>query len=106
MALEQAVSETTDNLSKLNGRLSQAVFTYKALMVQSNPDIPEELVTGDSIEAINHSLTSAKELVSKVREGLEAEALSASVPAGAPERTPPDLSALSSSEKIRYGLGR
>lgn len=103
--LKQAVAEADDSLHKLGESFKQAVASYKVLVVQSNPDVPEELVTGDSIEAINDSLTSAKELVSKIRKGMESEILLTRVPAGAPERTPPDLSALSSREKIQYAVG-
>ena len=103
--LKQAVAESNDNLDKLNESLKQTVASYKGLVIQSNPDVPEELVTGDSIEAINDSLASAKELISKVRKGIEAEISLARVPAGAPERTAPDLSALSPREKIQYAIG-
>jgi len=104
-ALKQAVAESDDNLNKLNESLNQAVASYKALVIQSNPDVPEELVTGDSIEAITDSLASAKELVTKIRKGMEAEISLVRVPIGAPERTAPDLSALSPREKIQYAIG-
>ena len=103
--LKQAVAESNDKLNLLNESLNQAVASYKALAIQSNPDVSEELVTGDSIEAITDSFTSAKELVSKIRKGMEAEISLARVPAGAPERTAPDLSALSPREKIQYAIG-
>lgn len=103
--LKQAVTESTDNLGKLNESLKQAVTSYKVLVIQSNPDVPEELVTGDSFEAITDSLASAKELIGKIRKGMEAEISLVRVPAGAPERTPPDLSALSPREKIQYAIG-
>ena len=103
--LKQTVAESNDNLSKLDESLKQAIASYKALVIQSNPDIPEELVAGDSIEAIDNSLASARELISKVRQGMEAEISLARVPAGAPQRTTPDLSALSPREKIQYAIG-
>ncbi|MBA7664668.1 hypothetical protein ES703_72729 [subsurface metagenome] len=99
------MAEADDSLNKLGESFKQAVASYKALVVQSNPDVPEELVTGDSIEAITDSLTSAKELVSKIRKDMEAEISLARVPAGAPERTAPDLSGLSPREKIQYAVG-
>jgi chromosome segregation ATPase len=103
--LKQAVAEADESLNKLGESFKQAVAGYKTLVIQSNPDVPEELVTGDSVEAINDSLTSAKDLVSKIRKGMESEISLARVPAGASERTPPDLSALSSREKIQYAVG-
>ena len=103
--LEQAVAESNDKLNKLNESLNQAVSSYRALVIQSNPDVLEELITGDSIETINNSLASAKELIGKVKSGIEAEISSAKVPAGAPQRAPLDLSALSPREKIQYAVG-
>ena len=104
-ALKQAVTESNDNLNKLNESLKQTVASYRELVVQSNPDVPEELISGDSIEAITDSLTSAKELVTKIKKGMEAEISLTRVPIGAPERTAPDLSALSPREKIQYAIG-
>ena len=96
--LEQVVDESDRNLA-------QAVSSYKALVVKSNPGVFEEMIAGDTIEDINASLERAKTIVGKVRQGLEAEMASAKVPAGAPERTPTDLSALSPREKIQYAIG-
>lgn len=96
--LEQVVAESGRNLA-------QAVSSYKALVVKSNPGVLEELIIGDTIEDINASLERAKTIVGMVRQGLEVEMASARVPAGAPERTPTDLSALSPREKIQYGIG-
>lgn len=103
--LERAVSDSAGRQKQLQESLNQAVSSYKALVAQSNPDILGELIAGDSVDAINSSLKSARELVSKVRSGVEAEIASVKVPAGAPQRTPLDLSALSPREKIQYGIG-
>ena len=103
--VKQAVAEADESLHKLGESFKQAVASYKVLVIQSNPDVPEELVTGDSIEAITDSLASAKELISKIRKGMEAEISLVRVPVGAPERTAPDLSALSPREKIQYAIG-
>jgi len=66
-ALKLAVAESNDNVDKLSGNLKQAVSSYRALVVQANPGVPEELITGDSIEAITDSLEAARALVSKIR---------------------------------------
>ena len=78
---------------------------YKSMVVQANPEIVEELINGDTVESINDSLEKAKVLVNKVRQGIETEVSLAKVPAGAPERTSPDLSTLSAREKIQYAIG-
>ena len=99
------VSEVEQVVAESGRNLAQAVSSYKALVVKSNPGVLEELITGDTIEDINTSLERAKTIVGMVRQGLEVEMASARVPAGAPERTPTDLSALSPREKIQYGIG-
>lgn len=104
-SLKQALAESEERLTTISHSLVEAVASYKALVAQSNPEVPEELITGDTIGAIDESLEEAKALVTRVRQGLEAEIASAKVPAGAPIRTPLDLSALSPREKINYAIG-
>jgi uncharacterized coiled-coil protein SlyX len=110
--LEQAVAGRDNeiaalkqSLAELETRLSQAVASYRALVIKSNPALPEELVTGDSIEEIDASLASAQVLIDRVRQELGAEIAAAKIPAGAPLRTPLDFSALSPKEKIQYAIG-
>jgi len=103
--LEQAVAEGEEKLTTINNSLTEAVSSYKAMVARANPEVLDELVTGDTIESINDSLNKAKTLIGRVREGLEVEISAAKIPAGAPQRTPPDLSALSPREKIQYAIG-
>ncbi len=103
-SLKQTSDELEKRLTTLNNSLAEAVASYKAAVVQANPEVIEELISGGTIESINESLDKAKDLVSKVRQGVETEILLAKVPAGAPERTSPDLSALSPREKIQYAI--
>jgi archaellum component FlaC len=104
-AIKQSAAELEPRLAELEDSLAQAVSSYRALVVQANPGLPEELITGDSIEAIDQSVAAAQTLVAKVRKELEAEIAGAKIPAGAPLRMPPDLSALSPQEKIQYAIG-
>jgi len=103
--LKQSRDELEERLTSSSNSLVEAVGSYKAALLKANPEVIEELITGDTIEAINESLNKAKTLVSRVRLGVEAEISQAKVPAGAPERTSPDLSALSPREKIQYAIG-
>ncbi len=110
--LEQAVADRDSQIAALNqsmpeleSRLSQAVEAYRVLVVKANPAVPEELISGDSIEGIDQSLANAQVLVDRVRQELESEIAAAKIPAGAPLRTPLDFSALSPKEKIQYAIG-
>lgn len=104
--LEQARGELEEKFAALNSSLAQAITGYREMVVQANPEIIEELISGDTIESINESLDRARALVSKVRQGVETEISLTRIPAGAPERTSPDLSALSPREKIQYAIGK
>ena len=103
---KQTGQEMEKRLKASNDSLTQAVASYKAVVAQANPEVIDELISGDSIASIDESVSRAKELVSKVRRGIESEISLAKVPAGAPERTPPDLSALSPRENIQYAIGK
>ncbi len=104
--LEQSAAGTGERLNQLEGGLARAVSSYKSLVVQSNPDVLKELIAGDSVEAIDGSLVKARELIGKVRSGIEAEISSTRVPAGAPQRTSLGTQALSPREKIQMALSR
>ena len=103
--LNQSLEEAKRALDELGKALPQAVAAYKELIVQANPGILAELITGDSIEEVNESLKNARALVDRVRQEMEAEAAKTRVPAGAPQRAPIDLSTLSAREKIQYAIG-
>ena len=102
--LEQGIVAKDSELAAAKESLSGAVEKYRAAILASAPGIPAELVKGESIEEIDASLGQARGIVSKVRQQLEADAEANKVPAGAPPRTPQDLSALSPAEKIAYAL--
>ena len=103
--LKQTAIDDEQKFKALNENLSQAVADYKTVVVKANPGVIEELITGNTITEINQSLENTKSLISKVRGGIEQEIASGRVPAGAPQRTAPDLSDLSPREKIQYAIG-
>jgi len=102
---DNQIAALRESLAEVERRLSQAVSAYRALVIKSNPAVPEELITGESIEAIDKAVADAGSLISRVRQELEAELAGARVPAGAPQRRGIDLSALSPQEKIKYAIG-
>jgi predicted RNase H-like nuclease (RuvC/YqgF family) len=103
--LKQSLDEAKQALEELGKALPQAVAAYKELVVEANPGVLAELITGETIEEVNESLKNARALMERVRQEIEAEAARTRVPAGAPQRTPLDLSALSAREKIQYAIG-
>ncbi len=111
--LEQVVQEQKSSLEErqsevnsLREKLTSVVGQYRATLLAGSPEVPEELVKGDSLEEIDSSFSQAREMVEKVKRKLEARLTNERVPAGAPIRARPDLTALSPREKIAYGLAR
>ena len=93
-------------VQELRQALTGAAQRYRELLLASNPEVPADLVQGESIEEVEASLQEARRTVLQVRSHLESEAQAGRVPTGSPVRSGPDLSALSPQEKIRMGLSR
>jgi len=104
--LKEQNTVVSGNFDELKTTLSETVKSYRELVLKSNPGVPAELVTGDTLAAVGESLAKAKELVGRVRQNIEAEIAESRIPAGAPVRTPRDISSLSAHEKIAQGIKR
>jgi|WetSurMetagenome_2_1015567.scaffolds.fasta_scaffold558548_1 hypothetical protein len=98
------IAELEKTVASNAASLKLAVSSYKSLVLRSNPGVLAELITGETIEEIDHSVAAAKELVSKVRSDVESQISAARVPAGAPTRTSSGPSTLSPREKIHQAL--
>ena len=103
--LRKSEDELKEKLTAISKSLTEAVNSYKGRVIQMNPGITEELISGDTIEAIDKSLEKALSLIGRVKKSVEKEMSHSRVPAGAPGRRTPDLSALSPREKIQYAIG-
>jgi hypothetical protein len=117
-ALESQVEVKAGVITGLEGRLASlnrdfegaraayvyAVEDYKKLAASSNPLIPAEAISGATIEEVKDSLDRAIKLVANVQESLSKQAQASSIPAGAPARGGLDTSAMSTKDKINYGL--
>jgi uncharacterized protein (DUF3084 family) len=104
VAVKKELEELKQVMDGIGKVITQAIAAYRELVIQANPGILPELITGDTIEAINESVKNARAIMDRVRRGIEAEAARTRIPAGAPQRAPLDLSALSPREKIKYAL--
>lgn len=108
---EDLVSSQSAELESLRSRIDAGSVQsqsdaqrYRSLVLAHEPDLPSELVSGDSIEALEQSILRARQTVAQVRQHIEEQARVQRVPAGAPVRTGPDVSDLTPAEKIRLGL--
>ncbi len=103
------LSEAREALSSAQTTIREAAAKYRAAVLASAPDIPEDLIPeAEDIDEIDRGLEAARRVVGRVREKMEEEtadqARALRVPAGAPVRRAPDVSSLSPEEKIRIGL--
>lgn len=103
---EEEVAQREKRIAELKGHLEQAVARYRGQLLAQTPEVPEELVKGETVAEVDASLTAAQKLVERVRRQLEAKLSAERVPPGAPARSRPDLSALSPKDKIAYALAR
>jgi chromosome segregation ATPase len=103
-ARDQELTGLREQGEALQERVRSSAQRYRELALEHSPELPQELVTGETVEDVDQALQRARETVSKVRGHLESQAQAGRVPVGAPPRSAPDLSALSTEEKIRFGL--
>jgi SMC interacting uncharacterized protein involved in chromosome segregation len=106
VTMKQVAEDFKQKLDEMGKALPLAVAAYRELVAKANPGLVAGMIKGDTIEAINQSVKDAKALVEKVKQEVGAENARVRVPAGAPQRTLPDFSALSAREKIKYGMER
>jgi uncharacterized coiled-coil protein SlyX len=102
--LKGQVATTTEELNGAKAAYAYALEDFKKLVASSNPLIPPEVIFGTTVEEVKASLERANKLVLSVQESLAKQAAAAVVPAGAPARTGPNTSGLSTTEKINLGL--
>ena len=88
----------------LRQQLRQAALRYRETRLAAHPEVPADMVGGETIEEIDQQVEAALKLVSQVKDSLQAGSQAARVPIGSPPRRAPDLSALPAAEKIRLGL--
>ena len=111
--LEAAVAQ----VASLSGELETAktghdaaVTAFREHVLASNPLLPADIVHGNTVDEIKSSMDKANALIGHIKQGLEAQQGAQqeqnTVPAGAPGRTPTDTSAMTTREKINYGLNQ
>lgn len=106
-ALEEsrkAVQEAQGKGEALEAELASTLGRYRDALLAAAPDVPPDLVHGETAAALDQALAQAKALVERVRRQVEAQVSRERVPPGAPARSRADLSGLSPQEKILLGL--
>jgi chromosome segregation ATPase len=91
-------------LSQLKEAHSKAVSKYLDAVRVANSTIPQDIITGQTIEEIDAAVEKAQSIATAVKASLEAQAKEARVPAGAPTRGEISLEGLTPREKIAAGI--
>jgi len=107
--LSAAQAETAAARSEgeeLRVSLRSAAQKYRQAVLASRAEVPPDLVSGETVEEVDHQLEAAMRMVAQLKSHLESQAQAQRVPTGAPARRAADLGALSPTEKISYGLGQ
>ena len=97
--LRNQVRNQEAQITTLQDQLTEAVSRYRDQVLAAHPEIPTELVSGNTVAEIDTSLEQARTLVDNVRSRLTDK-----VPPGAPARRGVDTSNMSPAQKISYGL--
>ncbi len=104
--LRSALEQRDQEIESLRGRLASATARYREALLAAAPEIPEELVVGESPEEVEASLAGARQMVEKVRGQIESRIAGERVPSGAPVRGAQEFSGMSSREKIAHALAQ
>ena len=103
---QEAVDNAWVEMTALREARDEALNACRDALRLAHPDVPPDLIRGETVEELNSSVAAARTLVEKVRAALKAEKDAVRVPAGAPVDAGPDLEGLSPRDKIAAGVGR
>ena len=88
----------------LRSQLADTLERYREMLLARDPDVPVEMVQGESVAELESSYERAAGLVERLRRRAAEHAAQARVPAGAPARRGLDLGGLTPQQKIVQGL--
>jgi DNA repair exonuclease SbcCD ATPase subunit len=105
-ARDEELAALREEVEAHQAGLKAAASKYRDALLASRPEVPPDLVGGETVEEVDQQLESALRMVAQLRGHLESQAQAMRVPTGAPARRAPDISALSPAEKIVRGLSQ
>ena len=100
--LSQQLAEKDDLIGRLNLSLNAAVAAYRGSTIALHRDLPEELIEGESVNAVDESLKKTMSLVARVKSSIA----KVTPPLVAGNRSRLSSDGLSAEDKIRRGLSR
>ena len=104
--LESNLTQHEEEKIAFQQEMAQTITKYRTLVLSSAPEVPEEMVRGDTLAEVEESFAQARQMVERVRNQLEARTYQERIPTGAPTRASASLSTLSAREKIAHALAQ
>jgi len=101
--LREALARAEEELAASRAANRDAVEHLRAALIAGNPLFDPALIRGDTIDEVEASFATARDLVERIRDRVRREQ-AAAIPAGAPARG--HVAPRSAIEKIREGLAR
>lgn len=103
--LKRQLADGNAQRSSLITGQDEALRAYRDMVLQREPQLPPDLVSGGTLNDLNASIEGARTIVAHVQKALQQSNDASRVPAGAPMRTiQPDVATLTPAEKILYGV--
>ena len=102
-AVEQALEATRRELEAQRRTAREAVARYRDAALAAEPELPPDLVAGETLDEVDASLAAARRAVAQIRQRI-AEHATRGFPAGAPARSGGSTEGMSAAEKIARGL--
>lgn len=104
--VEQALATAQRDLARQRAETQAALDRYREAILASEPELPPDLVRGETVEELEAAIASARQVVARVREQVQTSAPAAGFPVGAPAREPSRRPrGMTPAEKIAAGLG-
>ena len=102
--LDASITELAKAKETSEAAIGIATGKYREALVAGHPDIPQELIAGNTVEELFTSVEKGKAVVESVKKALDEQAAAGKVPAGAPTRGGISTEGMSAKEKIVAGI--
>jgi hypothetical protein len=101
--LARALAEAQREIARQRNLTRQAISRYREALLAAEPELPADLMRGESIEEVDAAAESARRAVTRIRERLVMEH-PRPFPVGAPARDAGHRAPMSAQQKIVAGL--
>ena len=102
--LDASITELAKAKEASEAAIGVATGKYREALIEAHPNIPQELIAGNTVEELFNSVEKGKAVVESVKKSMETQAAAGKVPAGAPTRGVITTEGMSPREMIAAGI--